>query len=146
LKEIIPLVKRGDYKIENGKLYVGEYELLPDEFENRLTVKDGITGAALPDNTAVVVLNTELNGELIAEGLVNEALRFIQDSRKAAGLDVSDRIKLTYTADSGLFTAINAHKKRIMHDALIVEMNFGMADQFTKQIEDYNFAIDIEKA
>lgn len=146
LKEIIPSVKRGDYTLDGDKLIVGEYVLNADEFENRLTVKDGVTGAALPDNTAVVVLNTEINGELIAEGLVNDALRFIQDSRKAAGLDVSDRIKLTYTADSGLFTAIDAHKKRIMHDALIVEMNFGMADQFTKQIEDYNFAIDIEKA
>ena len=146
LKEIIPTVKRGDYKIDNDKLVAGGYVLNSDEFENRLTIKDGVTGAALPDNTAVVVLNTEVNGELIAEGLVNEALRFIQDSRKAAGLDVSDRIKLTYTADSGLHTAIDAHKKRIMHDALIVEMNFGMADQFTKQIEDYNFAIDIEKA
>ena len=146
LKEIIPMVKRGDYSLDGDKLIVGEYVLNADEFENRLTVKEGVTGAALPDNTAVVVLNTEINGELIAEGLVNEALRFIQDSRKAAGLDVSDRIKLTYTADSGLYTAIDAHKKRIMHDALIVEMNIGMADQFTKQIEDYNFAIDIEKA
>ena len=146
LKDIIPMVKRGDYVLNGDKLIVGEYALNTDEFENRLTVKDNVTGAALPDNTAVVVLNTEVNGELIAEGLVNDALRFIQDSRKAAGLDVSDRIKLTFTADSGLYTAIEAHKKRIMHDALIVEMNFGMADQFTKQIEDYNLAIDIEKA
>jgi isoleucyl-tRNA synthetase len=84
--------------------------------------------------------------ELIAEGLVNDALRFIQDSRKAAGLDVSDRIKLTYTADFALFRAIDAHKKRVMHDALIVEMNPGMAEQFTTTIEEYNFAIDIEKA
>lgn len=146
LKEIIPSVKRGDYTLDGDKLVVGEYTLNNDEFENRLTIKEGISGAALPDNTAVVVLNTEINGELIAEGLVNDALRFIQDSRKAAGLDVSDRIKMTYTADSGLYTAIEAHKKRIMHDALIVEMNIGVAEQFTKQIEDYNFAIDIEKA
>ena len=146
LKEIIPSVKRGDYTLYGDKLVVGEYTLNNDEFENRLTVKQGVSGAALPDNTAVVVLNTEINGELIAEGLVNDALRFIQDSRKAAGLDVSDRIKMTYTADSGLYTAIEAHKKRIMHDALIVEMNIGAAEQFTKQIEDYNFAIDIEKA
>ena len=146
LKEIIPSVKRGDYTLDGDKLVVGEYTLNNDEFENRLTIKEGISGAALPDNTAVVVLNTEINGELIAEGLVNDALRFIQDSRKAAGLDVSDRIKMTYTADSGLYTAIEAHKKRIMHDALIVEMNIGAAEQFTKQIEDYNFAIDIEKA
>ncbi len=146
LKEIIPSVKRGDYTLDGDKLVVGEYTLNNDEFENRLTVKQGVSGAALPDNTAVVVLNTEINGELIAEGLVNDALRFIQDSRKAAGLDVSDRIKMTYTADSGLYTAIEAHKKRIMHDALIVEMNIGVAEQFTKQIEDYNFVIDIEKA
>ncbi|MCQ2568110.1 MAG: isoleucine--tRNA ligase [Alphaproteobacteria bacterium] len=145
LKDIIPAVKRGDYTLDGDKLIVGEYTLNADEFENRLTVKDGVTGAALPDNTAVVVLNTETNGELLAEGLVNDALRFIQDSRKAAGLDVSDRIKMTFTADFALFRAIDAHKKRIMHDALIVEMNPGMAEQFTTTIEEYNFAIDIEK-
>jgi hypothetical protein len=33
-----------------------------------------------------------------------------------------------------------------MHDALIVEMNPGAAEQFTTTIEEYNFAIDIEKA
>ena len=146
LKDIIPAVKRGDYTIDGDKLVVGEYTLNSDEFENRLTVKEGVTGAALPDNTAVVVLNTETNGELLAEGLVNDALRFIQDSRKAAGLDVSDRIKLTITADFALFRAIEAHKNRIMHDALIVEMNPGAAEQFTTTIEEYNFAIDIEKA
>ena len=145
LKDIIPAVKRGDYTIDGDKLIVGEYTLNMDEFENRLTVKEGVTGAALSDNTAVVVLNTETNGELLAEGLVNDALRFIQDSRKAAGLDVSDRIKMTITADFALFRAIEAHKKRIMHDALIVEMNPGMAEQFTTTIEEYNFAIDIEK-
>ena len=37
------------------------------------------------------------------------------------------------------------HIKRIMHDALIVEMEMGDANQFEKQIEDYNFAINIEK-
>jgi isoleucyl-tRNA synthetase len=146
LKDIIPMVKRGDYRIEGGKLIVGEYELNGDEFENRLTMKEGITGATLPDNTAVVILNTEINSELFAEGLVNDALRFIQDSRKAANLDVSDRIKLTCAADSTLHNAIEAHKKRIMHDALIVEMNFGDANQFCDTIEDYNIAIDIEKA
>ncbi len=146
LKDIIPMVKRGEYKIENGKLVVGNYELNPDEFENRLTMKDGITGATLPDNTAVVILNTDVNAELFAEGLVNDALRFIQDSRKAANLDVSDRIKLTYTADSALLNAIETHKKRIMHDALITEMVVGDANQFTDKIEEYDIAINIEKA
>ena len=146
LKDIVPAVKRGDYKIENDKLIVGEYTLNSDEFENRLTIKEGITGATLPDNTAVVVLNIETNSELIAEGLVNDALRFIQDSRKAANLDVSDRIKLTYTADSALHNAMESHKKRIMHDALITEMVFGEANQYSDKIEDYDISINIEKA
>lgn len=145
LKEIIPAVKQGNYTIENDKLLVGDYVLNADEFENRLTIKDGVSGAALSDNTAVVVLNTETNAELFAEGLVNDALRFIQDSRKAANLDVSDRIKLTYNADPALANAMETHKKRIMHDALITEMNVGDADQFTKVIEGYNLSITIEK-
>lgn len=146
LKDIIPSVKRGDYTIDGDKLVVGEYTLNSDEYENRLTVKDGISGAALPDNTAVVVLNTETNSELVAEGLVNDALRFIQDSRKAANLDVSDRIKLVYTADVALANAIETHKKRIMHDALIVEMESGEANQYSQDIEGYNLSINIEKA
>ncbi|MBR3930091.1 MAG: isoleucine--tRNA ligase, partial [Alphaproteobacteria bacterium] len=97
LKEIIPSVKRGDYELVGDKLVAAGYELNSDEFEMRLTVRNGVSGAALSDNTAVVVLDTETNAELVAEGLANDALRFIQDTRKAAGLDVSDRIILTYS-------------------------------------------------
>ena len=93
-----------------------------------------------------MILNTDVNSELFAEGLANEVKRFIQDSRKAANLDVSDRIKLTYMADSALRNAIEVHKKYLMHEALITEMNFGDANQFSGTIEDYNIAIDIEKA
>ena len=145
LREIVPLVKRGEYETDGDKLIVGEYTLNSDEFENRLNVKDGVTGVALPDNTAVVILDTELNSELIAEGLANDALRFIQDTRKAVGLDVSDRINLTYTADLALSGAIEQHRKRIMSDALIREMSPGSAEHFA-DIEGYNFGISIEKA
>ena len=146
LKDIIPAVKRGEYVLDGNKLIVGEYILNDDEFENRLTIKEGITGATLPDNTAVVVLDTNITDELVAEGLINDALRFIQDSRKASGLDVSDRIKLTYSADSVLSNAVDVHRERIMHDALIVEMVAGNAKQFATKIEDHDFVIDIEKA
>lgn len=145
LREIIPAVKQGAYEISGDKLVVGAYTLNADEFENRLTVLPGITGAALPDNTAVIVLDTEMNAELVAEGLANDALRFIQDSRKAAGLDVSDRIKLTYNADPALAAAIEAHRVRIMSDALVVEMTRGDGEYET-QIEGYAITIGIQKA
>ena len=146
LKDIIPAVKRGEYRIDNDKLVVGEHVLNSDEFENRLTVKDGISGAALPDNTAVVVLNTETTAKLIAEGLANDTLRFIQDSRKAAGLDVSDRIEMVYDTDTILKDAIEAHKERIMHDALIVKIESGQSSQFNTEIEGHKITIDIKKA
>ena len=145
LSKIIPAVKQGNYEIADDKLIVGEYTLNADEFENRLTVRDGVTGAALPDNTAVVVLDTEVNAELIAEGLANDALRFIQDTRKTVGLDVSDRIKMTYNADPALSMAIEAHKKRIMSDALIREMETGDGE-YNTDIEGYALSIKIEKA
>lgn len=145
LREIIPAVKQGKYEIAGDKLIVGAHTLNADEFENRLTVLPGITGAALPDNTAVVVLDTEINAELVAEGLANDALRFIQDSRKTAGLDVSDRIKLTYNATPALAAAIDAHRDRIMSDALIVDMSRGDGEYET-EIEGYNLSIGIHKA
>ncbi len=145
LREIIPAVKQGAYEISGDKLVVGAHTLNADEFENRLTVLPGITGAALPDNTAVIVLDTEMNAELVAEGLANDALRFIQDSRKAAGLDVSDRIKLTYNAEPALAAAIEAHRARIMSDALVVEMTRGDGEYET-QIEGYAITIGIQKA
>ena len=145
LKDIIPSVKRGEYEIIDGKLHVAGNVLNPDEFEVRLTVRNDVSGAALPDNTAVVVLDTEVNSELIAEGLANDALRFIQDTRKTAGLDVSDRIILTYSADPALAIAMEQHKKRIMRDALIVEMRLGEGE-YKKDILGYELSIDVTKA
>ncbi|MDW2958937.1 MAG: isoleucine--tRNA ligase [Alphaproteobacteria bacterium] len=145
LKEIIPSVKRGDYEIVGDKLIASGHELNSDEFENRLTVKPGVTGATLPDNTAVVVLDTNVTADLVAEGLANDALRFIQDTRKVAGLDVSDRIVLTYNADPALANAIEQHKRRIMRDALVVEMQNGDGE-YTKDIEGYELSISVKKA
>ncbi|MBR1379994.1 MAG: isoleucine--tRNA ligase [Alphaproteobacteria bacterium] len=145
LREIIPAVKRGEYETRGEKLFAAGHELNADEYERRLTVRDGVTGAALPDNTAVVVLDTDITAELAAEGLANDALRFIQDTRKAAGLDVSDRITMTYNAAPALAAAIDAHKKRIMRDALIRDMSFGDGEYET-EIEGYTFAISVKRA
>ncbi|MBR2012494.1 MAG: isoleucine--tRNA ligase [Alphaproteobacteria bacterium] len=145
LKDIIPSVKRGDYEIIGDKLAVAGFELNADEFENRLTVKDGVTGAALPDNTAVVVLDTNVTADLVAEGLANDALRFIQDTRKTSGLDVSDRIILTYSGDPAIVNAIEQHKKRIMHEALITQMIMGDGE-YNEDIEGYNLNISVKKA
>ncbi len=145
LKDIIPSVKSGNYKVENDKLIVGEFELNSDEFENRLTVKPDVCGFALPDNTAVVILDTNLTEDLIREGLVNDALRFIQDTRKLVGLDVSDRIILEYETDEVLKSAIEQYADKIKSDTLTVELKSGIGEHEI-QIEDHKFSIKITKA
>ena len=130
----------------NTRFRAIQYTLNADEFENRLTVRDGVTGASLPDNTAVVVLDTEINSELVAEGLANDALRFIQDTRKAIGLDVSDRINMTYSAAPALAAAIEQHRDRIMRDALIKNMSQNENGVYNTSIEGYDLSVNIEKA
>ncbi len=145
LREIIPAVKSGNYEISGDNLIAAGHTLNPDEFEMRLNMKSGISGAALPDNTAVVILDTNITDELIAEGLANDALRFIQDTRKAIGLDVSDRINLTFDADDVLAMAIDTHATRIMSDALVKNISRGMGEHVT-EIEGHKLSITITKA
>jgi isoleucyl-tRNA synthetase len=46
-----------------------------------------------------VLLDTVTTPELEAEGLARDVIRAVQDTRKAAGFDVSDRIDLRLTFD-----------------------------------------------
>ncbi len=145
LREIIPAVKGGNYEIQGENLIAAGHTLTPDEFELRLNMKPGVNGAPLPDNTAVIILDTNLSDELICEGLANNVLRFIQDTRKDTGLDVSDRIKLEYNGDPAIVGAIENHRTRIMSDALIVDMVPGDGNTDT-EIEGYRLSIKITRA
>ncbi|MDR1691517.1 MAG: isoleucine--tRNA ligase, partial [Rickettsiales bacterium] len=100
LKEIIPASKKGEYEIKGDKLFIAGYELNKDEFEERLVVKDGVAGKALPDNSAVVLLDTVITLELKKEGMVRDFVRAVAEERKEQGLDVTDRINLYYYSDN----------------------------------------------
>jgi isoleucyl-tRNA synthetase len=70
-------------------------ELLPGEILVETQEKEGF--AVAQDGGLVVALDTELDDELVQEGLARELVRTINDMRKAAGFDISDRI-VTYYA------------------------------------------------
>ncbi|MGO1383186.1 MAG: isoleucine--tRNA ligase [Arachnia sp.] len=68
-----------------------------------------------------VALDLELTPELLRAGLAREVIRFVQDARKKAGLDVSDRIALQVGATGELGAAIDEHGPAIAEEVLAVE-------------------------
>lgn len=73
-------------------------------------------------NAATVALDLTLTPQLKAMGLAREAIRFIQENRKLAGFDVSDRIRLNaFSNDQQLSAALLEHQKEISEEVLAVE-------------------------
>lgn len=69
-----------------------------------------------------VALDLELTPELIESGLVREVIRFIQEKRKSDGFDISDRITVTYNAQSHVLDAIVSQSEFISNEVLATSM------------------------
>ena len=72
-----------------------------------------------------VVLDTTVTPELGQEGLARDVVRAVQQARREAGLDVSDRISLTVLGDQQVWEATVAHQTLIMEETLATQ--FGSA-------------------
>ncbi len=73
--------------------------------------------AALPTG-GFVILDTELNDDLLAEGYARDVIRAVQDARKAAGLEVSDHITLKLTVPAGDVAKVEQFKDLVSADTL----------------------------
>jgi isoleucyl-tRNA synthetase len=98
-------------------------ELDSEDIQVRLQAKPG--WAAAQGAGVVVVLNTELTPELIAEGLANDLVRLVQDRRKELDLNFTDRIALAIVTDSAeLRRAIEANAEHIAGETLANSLTF----------------------
>ena len=128
LKKVMGAVRSGDWKVHgDGTATVGGVQLLPGEFQFRLVPKDGVTSAALSTNDAVVVLDTQITPELEREGLARDLVRMIQQARKDAGLQVSDRIALWTTLGDAGRDALAAHRDYVCDQVLCTTLDAGAA-------------------
>jgi isoleucyl-tRNA synthetase len=75
-----------------------------------------------------VALDLEVTPELALEGIAREIVRVIQDARKAAGLQVSDRITLGVDADGQIAEAVRRHRDWIAGETLAVDVTEGALD------------------
>ena len=94
-----------------------------DDLDVQRTEKPGIA-AALERNLGVG-LDTRIDAELAAEGIARELVNRIQNLRKAAGLEVSDRIALGVQGGRELEEAAAAHRGYVSGETLAAELRVG---------------------
>jgi isoleucyl-tRNA synthetase len=77
------------------------------------------TGFACAEEGGYLVgLDTVLTDELVQEGLARELVRTIQEARKQAGLNVSDRIVLEVEGNPAIMAALAAHRDYVGTETL----------------------------
>jgi isoleucyl-tRNA synthetase len=69
-----------------------------------------------------VALDLELTPALLAAGNVREVIRFIQERRKSDGLDISDRVNITWNATDEIAEAIESDTQHIADEVLALSM------------------------
>ncbi|MBT3338851.1 MAG: isoleucine--tRNA ligase [Anaerolineae bacterium] len=116
------LLSGSPFKVE----FEGEtLDILPEEVEVQAEAKAGYAVAS--DAAYLAALVTELTPELLAEGMAREFVRRVQDMRKAAEFDVSDRINIFVEASDDLQNAVDVHRDYIMGETLSTELGFADA-------------------
>lgn len=102
--------------------------------------------SVLNEQGETVALDLEITPELARAGLAREAVRFIQDTRKQTGLDVSDRITLAWDADGDLADAVADHAAQIAEEVLAVEMSRQPRGEDWAVEPDLGLAVRVVKA
>lgn len=106
------------------KLDDQEFEILPADVEVQVDAKQGFSVAN--DGAYMVALVTDLTPKLIEEGLAREFVRRVQDLRKQADFEISDRIDLFIDCTPGLRHAIEEFREYISVETLSMVIQFGI--------------------
>ena len=94
-------------------------ETLTFEPEDVLVESTSAEGYACAEESGYLAgLDTTLNESLVREGLARELVRTVQDARKQAGLDVSDRIALRIDGSPNVDAALDRHRTYVMEETL----------------------------
>ncbi|GEL94388.1 isoleucine--tRNA ligase [Cellulomonas composti] len=136
VQSVIRAAKAGEWDETDEGVVVhvadGDVLLLEHEYALVAAVRDEegdeVAAAVLP-NRGFVVLDIGLDDELRAEGYARDVVRAVQDARKAAGLDVTDRIALALTVPADELDAVETHRAFVATEtlALEVEVTVGAA-------------------
>ena len=122
--------KSGDWSVaEDGTVTAGGLALVEGEYtlETVAGSSDEATAIGMLPRGGFVVLDTAVTPELEAEGVARDLVRAVQQARKDAGLQVSDRISLTITGPDATLAAARTHEALIADETLATSVTYDDA-------------------
>jgi isoleucyl-tRNA synthetase len=93
-----------------------------------------------------VALQLELDDELRQEGLAREIVHAVQNARKAAGLEITDRIQLSLGGDPDLLAAAQAHEAYLTGEVLATAVAYDAAAGADTRIDDRDLTIAVTRS
>ncbi|MGA0067538.1 MAG: class I tRNA ligase family protein, partial [Candidatus Nanopelagicales bacterium] len=126
---------------------VGPVDLTEDDVVVTETPREGWSVASGEGET--VALDLELTDELRRLGIAREAVRLIQEGRKSAGLDISDRIALRWEASEAMVAeALREHGELIAAEVLATSYDEGAPDagDFTGADDELGLTFGLHRA
>ncbi|HWO15438.1 MAG TPA: isoleucine--tRNA ligase [Solirubrobacterales bacterium] len=121
-----------------------EHTLGPDELTLSLQPLEGYEVEAEAGHA--VALQLELDDDLRQEGLAREIVHAVQNARKAAGLDITDRIALALGGDEPLLAAARAHEPYLTGEVLATSIAYDAAEGAQARIDDQDLTISLIRA
>ena len=103
-----------------------DHTLGPDDLTLALAPLEGYEVEAEAGHA--VALQLEIDEELRRAGLAREVVRAVQDARKNAGLEITDRIALDLDGDAELLAVAREHEAYIAGEVLATDITFGDVD------------------
>lgn len=142
---VIGAVKKGEWTQEGDIIHVAGEQLHPGEYSLRLVTNSDSASAPLPAGAGVVLLDINVTPELEAEGLARDVIRAVQQARRDADLDVSDRIVLTLGVDEALRAQIQVHEALIAGETLATEVLWDTAMERSVAIEGTSIGVTVAR-
>ncbi len=81
--------------------------------------------SAAEESGYVALIDTRITPELAGEGLARELVRRLQDLRREAGLEVTDRIRVTWRGDAEVGKVMADHGPAIAEEVLALSLDAG---------------------
>tara|TARA_Y100001970_G_scaffold7782_1_gene8903 strand:+ start:236 stop:3286 length:3051 start_codon:yes stop_codon:yes gene_type:complete len=135
VQNVFVAAKEGNWSsVGDNRVDIAGHILESHEYDMALEPADSTTTASLKSNDAVVILDTKVTPELEAEGSARDLIRTIQQARKEADLEVTERITVEVIWSPNDIDAIKEHETAVMSAVLANQISWlpGSAEPTVK--------------